>query len=360
MSNNDRPLKLLIFAHRAEAKSFFKNFSFKAIETGHLDLYFSEPEQTYLLICGEGVEEALLHTAATLGLLAGKNLTLINLGIAGSLDQRSQKNNIYAVKTVHGQKNTKEMHFKSYTLPGVIDLVSASERVVKKEQAHYLSSFAPLVDRELYGMAKAAQLFKVTLLSYKYISDEVWADEQGALCERIKEAAETYSDALFEYYQENISIQSTERVHSFKDDLDELFDHPTPYFTVSLKRKMSGLLKSLAQKKIRDSFDQKASELIQISVEQKKKGKEIAQQLIQLAQQMIAPFDHQVEQSLQNIALPFTEKGFFLQFDTDREVSSFWLKAHIQHPQHLEKLKIAIEEFSFERIEKVMQGKLDV
>lgn len=360
MSNNDKPLKLLIFAHRAEAKSFLKNYPFKAVETGHLDLYFSKEQQTYLLLSGEGPEEALLHTAATLGLLSDKKLNLINLGIAGSLDQRTEKNKIYAVKTVYGQKNTKEMSFKSFTLSGDTDLVSSSERVVKKDQAHYLSSFAPLVDRELYGIAKAAQLFKVSLQSYKYISDEVWADEQGALCERIKEEAEVYSDALFEYYHENIKREFEDDKVCGREQSDELFDHPALHFTISLKRKLSGLLKHLEQKDLRESFNKKAFELIQVSLEEKKKGKEISQKLIQIAQEMIAPFDHQVEQSLQKIAMPFTEKGISIQFDPDREVSSFWIKTYIQHPQHLEKLKTAIEEFSFEQIENVMQGKLDV
>lgn len=349
---------LFTFAHRGEARATLKYFEMSRVADFPLELYSNAEKSFYLLITGEGSLEALAHTSSALAFLNGLICQVINLGIAGSLSSKITKDQILPIRTSYGQMSAREMHFKSYTLgASSFDAVTASERVLTPEQAHYLSSFAPIVDRELWAVARACSLFDRPLKAYKYISDEVWAQNEGQFCQQIKEKSVIYSEALLDYY-----LNTKEQLLTSKQDSDD-FDFyylPGLHFSVSMKKKMDSLLKSLQQKKQYFSFVDQAKELIKEKTQEKARPKDIAQQCLTLAHNHLMPFDHQVDLALKKLATPFSERGIEVHFDPQRESPAFWLKTHIQHPNQIEKLKQALAEFQFEGVEKVLQGQIDV
>lgn len=351
---------LFTFAHRGEARATLKYFEMGRVADFPLELYSNAEKSFYLLITGEGSLEALAHTSSALAFLNGLICEVINLGIAGSLSAKITKDQILPIRTSYGQMSAGEMHFKSYTLgASSFDAVTASERVLSPEQAHYLSSFASIVDRELWAVARACSLFDRPLRAYKYISDEVWAQNEGQFCQQIKEKSMIYSEALLDHY-----LNHQEEIPSSKQDQDsddfDFYHLPGLHFSVSMKKKMDSLLKSLQQKNQYSSFVDQAQELIKEKIQEKTRPKDIAQQCLTLAHNNLMPFDHQVDLALKKLATPFSERGIEVHFDPQRESSAFWLKTHIQHPNQIEKLKQALAEFQFEGVEKVLQGQIDV
>lgn len=351
---------LLIFAHRGEARAFLKYFEMTKYASSHLELYSNPEQDLFVLLTGEGVLDAMATTCAALGHLHNKIKKLVNIGIAGSIHPSIKKDQIHTIRTCYAQESVQKMFFKSYTLEGgEVDAVSASQRILHSKDCNYLQAFAPIVDRELWGVAKAAQMFALPLKSIKYISDEAWTQNEAQLCERMKEQAHEYSEQLLNYYldhsdvQEEVEPELTSEFHSF-------YQLTGTHFTVSMKKKMNGLLKALTIKDEYTDFLIRAQEQIQKDSIAKIRPKVCAQNCLQLAQQMLMPFDHQVELALNKLATPFFENGIDVQFDPSREQSSFWIKTQIQHPKHLEKLRNAIDQFNYHELEKILQGQIDV
>src|SRR5690606_25166137 len=122
---------------------------------------------------------------------------VINLGIAGSLDPQAEVMQIYPVRTVYAF-NEKPL-FQSFEIEkSGLDLISSFERVLDDEKTKTLSHFAPLVDRELWGLCYALKGQKIKINSYKLISDLAGS---ATNCFDIKEMAEVYALKLADFYE---------------------------------------------------------------------------------------------------------------------------------------------------------------
>lgn len=350
-------VRLLVFAHRGEARAVLKHYEMKLLTEIPLQLYQSADKLHYLLITGEGSLEALAKTSAALGYLNHHLTEVINLGIAGSLHPTVLKDQLICARTVYAQQSEQKMYFKSYTLEnGEYDVVTAYDRVLDLRQGEYLSAFAPIVDRELWAIAQACSTFHKPLRAYKYISDEIWSQNEGQFCQQIKENSQIYSEALLECY---LKSQSALPEPSSTSE-DEFYDIPGMYFSVSMKRKMDSLLLSLKKAGEYLPFMKAAYDLIEEKKYQKSRPKEIAQSCLLLAQKILSPFDHKVDEALKKIALPFSKNGIEIIFDAQRETPSFLLRTQVNHSKQLEKLKAALEVFEFDEVEKIYQGQIDV
>lgn len=367
---------VLCFAHRAEAKTLLKEWDFQALPDDfgpYSDAFLTErsAKKIYALITGEGVAQARGKLALFLGQLWPAVPIVVNYGVAAGLREEVELKKIYSIKTVYAQKHPQEMQFHSFQLPGEHDLVSAAERLLGLESCHYLSAFAPVADRELWGICQAAQLVKAQLYAFKWISDlpyqQTTQDPTQEICQRVKSLSDEFGQAFSSHFElwldsllKNAESKSTQELE--ENDPLELLDHPDTYFSTTQKRQYFGLIKALKRKdqKLLNDFKQSALELIQQNKEQSQRAKKITPELIQVGLDLLSPFEKQLRQKLEKLSLPLSKAGAQVSFDPLKEKSSFTLKAHIQHPRHLQQLKAGLENFSYEDFEAVMKGRDDV
>jgi predicted HTH domain antitoxin len=187
-------MKLLVFAHRGEAKSFLSRLDLKENKIGPITIFSNE--STSVLICGQGLKNADKALFETLEVLKDINL-IINLGICGSLKDSIKLNNVYKVKT---SLNFKDDKILSLVDKGV-DCISTSKIINSSEGKLKLSKQADIVDMELYAIASISNKRNIPFHSYKLAADPANEDTK---CRTIKQNAKLYSDKLFEFYHENI------------------------------------------------------------------------------------------------------------------------------------------------------------
>ena len=102
---------LLVFAHRGEAAGFLKRDGPWKSRDGEGRLY--QNRHAFLLLCGEGIMEAALHTTATLSKYGEDISSVVNLGIAGGLSPGVKMDSIVAVRTGYFH-DSHEMQFTSF------------------------------------------------------------------------------------------------------------------------------------------------------------------------------------------------------------------------------------------------------
>ena len=90
-------MQLLIFAHRGEAQVFISEMNTVADES-FPDLYKSD--NCYILICGEGIQNASIRTAAVISRYHESIDSVLNFGIAGALDKSLKLKKIVQIRTV--------------------------------------------------------------------------------------------------------------------------------------------------------------------------------------------------------------------------------------------------------------------
>lgn len=372
----DPPPLLLCFAHRAEARVLLKEWDLRphTDDLGPWASCFSgqaQGQKIYALITGEGVHQAQATLSLLLGQLWPIVPIIINYGVAAGLREEVELKKIYSIKTVYAQKYPNEMYFHSFQLQGERDLVSAAERVLTPDSCHYLSAFAPVAERELWGVCQAAQLVKAPVHAFKWISDlpfkKAAESPSQEICQRVKDQSEEFGQAFGSHFkswlQSFLKNPKTEALNE-RDESDplELLDHPDTYFSITQKRQYLGLLKSLKRKdeSLLEDFKKSAHKLIEQNIEDGHRPKRITPQIIQEGLDLLSPFEKRLRQRLEALATPLSSAGAQVSFDPLKEKAQFTLKASIQHPRHLQKLKEGIESFSFKDFEAVMKGRGDV
>ena len=189
-------MHLITMAHLGEAQALIEEFELKKISPHHF-----ENGQLILLITGEGPFEAASLTSYFLGKRDVKQI--INLGIAGSLNDKMSIGEIYSIRSLYLAIDGKPQ-FKSFKLAEEgVDAITSFERILRPEKARPLSAIAQIVDREAWGVALSAKNFSIPFECAKLISDR--AGEIGA-CELIREEAYSFSQKLSAYLKNKIEI----------------------------------------------------------------------------------------------------------------------------------------------------------
>lgn len=189
---------LLAFAHRGEAEAFLKQGRFKALPFSFKGLYESEREM--LLLTGEGIHSVIEKLGAVCAAFHQNISEIINLGIAGSLNNEVELGKIYAIRMIlrEGVSPNSFPVFRSADVTAQTDCITAEKRVLEKSYAARLASFAPVVDRELWAIASLCSRFGLPFRSYKLISDRAGEDAETL---NIKRRATEYSARLYEHYR---------------------------------------------------------------------------------------------------------------------------------------------------------------
>ena len=185
---------LITFAHKAEAQEFIKRKHNIPVEFYFSGIYRHEDE--LLLLTGTGVQPAIDKIRMVIDYYGKKVTGILNLGIAGALDNTLQINQIYGIRNVYLEGKTE--YFKTANLRGQIDCISANKAVTNEDYARRLAKKAQSVDMELWGCAKISLEYNLPLKSYKLISDYAGSDTNKS---DIRQNAQQYSRHLFDFYK---------------------------------------------------------------------------------------------------------------------------------------------------------------
>lgn len=223
-------MHLITMAHMGEALSVIEKFNLKKISA---ELFSGE--KMMLLLTGEGPMEAAIKTALLISQHAFTEI--INLGIAGTLDDNLKVGEIHEVRSLYLIQDFKPS-FKTFQASGTrIDCLTSFERILDIEKAQKLKGIGSLVDREAWGIAMTAKTHGVKFRSFKMISDRAGTI---SACELIKEKAPLFSDALANFLQTKLDDNETKSPQAF--GISGL------YFTFSTEHKFKTLLTKLSIK----------------------------------------------------------------------------------------------------------------
>lgn len=338
-------MKLLHFAHRAEAQQFIQHFGVKLDDSLFPSVYIGD--DLIILVSNEG----LSNTHNKVSYLLGKfNISkVVNLGIAGVLDNNLKLDQIVKVRTSyaydgHGPK------FHSFTTneQAKIDCISTEQRVLDSEFSKKLRPFAHIIDRELWALASSCQLHKVEFESYKYLSD--YAGDQTQ-CLDIKNRAQEFSQKLLEAYLDA----------AIEDQV--ILDLDTPndfYMTFSQKHHVEKLLAALSIKweisKEEVLKKVNANEILNLNLRPKEK----TIFLIEKLEESLTPLKKVIENKLNESIKSLTACGANVSFDRALEKKEFQIRMNINSDKNVKRLAEALSEFSFSTFENIMDGKFDV
>ena len=325
---------LLIFAHYGEAQAFIE----------------SPLPNTDVLVCGEGMTNALYKTMEHLIREDETYHTVVNLGVVGNLKNEPKIGEIFSIKTVYA-----ENEFKSFMLDdpkAELDLISAHKRIKNKEEREYLSHYAHLVDRELWAIAYACSKKGLKLVSYKLITDN--ADETF-YCENILENAKILSMQLYDYYRNKISIKG-EHHQSINQELPQEWNGVF-HFSVTQRKKLENLLEKLALLGITNCLNAKIiDECKQVSPLPKERTNYLLKKLFH----QLNPTMAKVEEKLENLVAPLSNIGAKIHFSPDFEEDYFTISMKIENEKNLNRLKESIDKINYQAIVNVLNGSLDV
>jgi nucleoside phosphorylase len=193
-------MRLLVFAHRAEAGEFFRAYPDFNVSADR-NVYQSKQRNATLLICGQGPEKAGGRLAA---LLADKiqYSEIINLGIAGSLTPDSTPGDVLFINQVRvsispslltlslPDPNVPVAECSSFDKPvteinGIMDDIGGGKK--------------QLVDMELFSLVSVARKYSIPVTAIKVVSDMVGAEEQFR---DIRAKLPHYSRLLYQMYEQ--------------------------------------------------------------------------------------------------------------------------------------------------------------
>lgn len=349
-------MKLLVFAHRGEAQAFFNQWEFAPVE-----FYFSglfKTKNYYLLITGEGLKDASEKTVAVIANFKEELDEVINIGIAGSLSPKLKIGDTAWVRSSYAQ-NAERCEFKSFTTTqhSGLDCISAYSRVTTLEEKKMLSSFADMVDRELWSIMSAAHLFSLPAFALKLISDEAESDD---FCKLVKEEAPALSKKMLQAFLEREEKTVKKAVAVQAETLeDKLLTHPKLYFTTSQARKLHTVLRGLAIKKTM------SEEIILTTLSNIIEGeglertpKELSKILLMRLDQKLNPLNTKIKEKITQNLKPLIETGAQVSFDPELEQDYVQLNFQIRNTKDQKKLILALEQFNYQKIKEIFQGNL--
>ncbi len=187
-------MKLLCFAHRNEAKTFFDRLKLSPLDTS-LNLFKSD--QSFIVITGEGIQ----NTTEALSIIVSKyeQITeIINYGVCAGLENSLKKNELFSIRTVYQYFD--DFSFKSHTSSDEqadLDLISVHKRMYSPDDKLKLSIYAQVLDMETWAIASVAKRFKIPWRSFKTISDEI---DENTDCQQIIKDVDIYSDLFWNHF----------------------------------------------------------------------------------------------------------------------------------------------------------------
>lgn len=342
-----KPHFIYHFAHRKEAQSFLKEWSFKAMEDG---LYFTQEDRCdrTLLISGEGLHKTGLKLTRILA-LATNPTHVFHLGVCGHLQRPGESFSIgQAVSLRSCLHKSDTLDFKTFTSAGHVeglphlDIMTLEQRLLNAKDHDSILPFASLVDREAWASAQVASFYELPFYGIKVISD--YAD--GEFCQSVKDDAALWSDTLFRSYlnwEEDFFQLPLDQSREL--DLKDFF--PELHITVSQERTLRNLTSALMIKG-HDWESLKSAahyqEILSLSGHAKTKTK----QLIQNLQELLNPLEKVIKEKLVAQTQYLEKAGFSVRFDQGYEKDLLHLNITIEGKEDLKRAARALEQYNYE------------
>gem|GEM_PF-4922402 len=327
-------MQLLHFVHRAEAEFFLPRAE---------PLEFPLPGAYtipggILIISGEGALPSLSYVSAMLGAYPQID-TVIHYGLAARL--APLPHGVVSVRTLY-QANGSEPDFHSITTSDAQareDLLSVARRLLDPEQSTQFSHFAGMLDREAYGAAFAAHLFRQKVFIYKIPVDSV---ENGKVCTDIRNLSSTYSQMYLEHYEAN--HQNAKKEETAEIELPEGF-----YFTVHQKH----LYKKYLQYAEIDSADPELLDFVRQGIKHPKKR---TARLLEILRKENNPIEARAEELLDELFAPYRHKGVDIKLPDAMETNSIRLSLDISRFPSMKEAAETIASFPREQAVRIMNG----
>lgn len=339
---------LLVMAHRGEAQMFIKNWQMSRVDFPFAEMF--EQNDALLLICGEGVQNATAKTAAVCGAFREQICEVLNFGIAGALDERLSIGDIYSIRTAYSELSGEAVFqtFTSADAAAAIDCISASRRVRDGEFARKLLPFAPIVDRELWGVASVCKIFRLPFRSFKLISDVPARESE---CAPIAENAPVFSEELFNFAEKIMPISESGFAEKSEFTLPEQF-----HVTFSQRKQIENMMHALRLKHriAENKIFEKAGVAKIASTEFPPKQRTAL--LIESLNDMLNPFNAMLKQRLNTLCEPLENAGARIKFARDFEDDSIEVTVKFGHPRHLQVFRTALESFDFPAVQRLLNG----
>ncbi|MGH1363952.1 MAG: hypothetical protein ACRBF0_10375 [Calditrichia bacterium] len=343
MSDPKSPARLLVFAHRGEARSFLEANKWSAAESGIPGHYVFENQQ--LLITGEGTYEVLKKLSAVCSFKLPE--IVVNLGTCGALRNELKTGEVVAVRTAYGSEGPQPL-FKSYTSSdsqATIDCISCSRRVESRELADQLANFASLVDREAWAVGSVAEMFKLSFYSYKLITD--FAD--GAVL--VSDTAEI-SEQLLAHYRHMIANNPAQPiVQAAPVDTPSEF-----YFTTSQRRLLKSLLQQLSIREKVNPDDILMEMGVSLEFGKKMRPKDKTAMLLQALSDRLSPFKAELRRELDEQIRAVKEVGWNVKFEPQFEDERIEIKATVRNESQLARLAKSLQQLPYRQIVALLRG----
>ena len=332
---------LLIFAHRGEGKEFLLRDTptpLPDFDGGRL----YECDDYFLLICAEGITDAIFYSASVLSKYEEKISKAVNLGVAGRLTDTIPLNSIQSPRTVYCH-NGREMQFTSFqnNKHTSFDLITTSSRILDKSSGEYLSKFGSFVDREAWGIGYVCQKFQKDCEFFKLISDNAG---EGEICRRVRENNALYSSLLYKFFKETMPKRHPYPKKEKAPSLPQGF-----HFGQSQKRQFFNLIEALQY------YPDEIIEDIKKTYP-KKMPKEKTGLLLDRMKDISDPFTAQVKRELKRLSKDFYNDQFKLTYDQQCESSNILIKARIRDPSDFQSFRRRLENLPYEKIHTLLQN----
>ena len=350
-------MNLLCFAHRGECAVFLRRLALRPLALSFAAAW--QGEGLYVLLTGEGIEPAGRTLAAFCARYEQDIAAIVNLGLAGGLDPQLERGKIYRVRTIYGEKYAGQVEHHSYTSNdqrAVHDCISARARVLDAKTGTSLANFAALVDRELWGLASVAALFKLPLHAVKLVSEVVFDAE---ICQRARVERDQHSNALYQFWCDNFTNASPLPHHDHIAECLVALRTQGFYFTKVLQDKVMSLLASLALKHgwQANELAEKLTTHIEIekiltTVPQPKQRTKL---LLRSLQELHDPLRAQFDQRLAAVTAPLRKVAKVTHHE-DFANDDLSLASTISNHNDLTALQQALASFDYQRYRDLLNG----
>jgi hypothetical protein len=277
------------------------------------------------------------------------------MGIAGGLDENLPLGSIHKIRTSYGQLGL-QIQFKSVTTEfstATTDCLTTSERVLTLKQKNELEHFAPLVDRECWGVAQACFTTKKQFYAVKLISDFPSSDSRREICSFVKEEAEKYSDQLYRWWKDQNHRKEDENINQTKDSPIIFF--PELYFTITMERKLEQYFSLLAPRYSIDEIKKQTGYGSILDLPKTPKQKTLV--FLDALRNLSSPELYHSDQKLELLARDLKRSGASLYFDPSYEEPAIDLRIKLKTEQEKDNFINSLKRFSFEQLAKIQQGK---
>lgn len=360
---------LLQFAYHKEAEHFLKYFHASVVKSSDLELFVNPQNNVFILITKEGPLESLTTTIKALSFIKySLDISLdkiINLGIAGSLTDDIKTSQLISPTLAIRSDTQNQASFQSFELIPItlenfvhhktFTNITADKRINNRTDRQALSIFGSTVDRELWGVAKAAFEFKIPVSSFKLISDNADAE----VCRDLLTLKDQLSLELFQKSRPIIDAILENKI-SAKTSINEYaiqcLQNPLFYFTQSQKHILKKLYLGLKISSIEHENNLFSDIYICQLLEKDTTPKKRSSELLWYLHEKLNPYLARHKKELSSVLVPLIHQQIYYELDPKLENTELAIHLYLNSEEDFEEIKRRLQNFNFTKFKNLLDG----